>query len=400
MVLQNLSLVHRVNLEGEIYLTVRLFHDTFNPCKKLNVTSRKIKELENIESLEKSGDIVVYDLDKAKKQKNKHISELIRYTNNYQPLMLIKKSFGEHLSKMLAEEQDKSKAIEAELVEEEIQNGKVNSDISKLVRINDEGKVFAREIWSFLESKSDYRKWFKRRADDLGLKIPNDYKVVIFDLPNQGTPKIEHEISIDLGKELAMLERNERGKQLRKYFIEAEKKLRQVAQASRLESEPQEQTIETKLAQAAIAAKKLKEIYDITGVKGAGASDAIYKFLNQEYQINLVTPDANAQQELPTLSELPPAHSEWVTPTKLGGYLGKIAEKSISGKEMNQILCEAKLQKGSGPRGGAPFTPTEKAKGLYAQTQTHISNHNGTKLKQSLVWDLEKTAEIMIDYVQ
>ena len=67
---------------------------------------------------------------------------------------------------------------------------------------------------------------------------------------------------------------------------------------------------------------------------------------------------------------------------------------------MNKLLCEAELQKGSGPRGGAPFTPTDKAQGLYARTQTQISNHNGTTFKPSLVWDLEKTAEIMIDYVQ
>ena len=280
MVLQNLSLVHRVNLEGEIYLTARLFHDTFNPCKKLNITTRKIKELENIDSLEKSGDIVVYDLDKAKIRKNKHISELIRYTNNYQPLMLIKKNFGEQLSKMLAEEQCQAERVEAEIIDEH--------SISTIVKISDDGKCLARDIHDFLKVKTRYNDWIKRKIADLELKKDNDYKVLIFECPNDGTPQIDHEISLDLGKEMAMLERNKRGKLLRKYFIEAEKKLRQVAQVSRLKPEPQEQSIESKLANAAVAAKKLKEIYDITGVKGAGASDAIYKFLNQEYQISRV----------------------------------------------------------------------------------------------------------------
>ena len=38
---------------------------------------------------------------------------------------------------------------------------------------------------------------------------------------------IEYHITLDMAKELSMVERNEKGKQARKYFIECEKKLTQ-----------------------------------------------------------------------------------------------------------------------------------------------------------------------------
>ena len=412
MITKNSKLNQTVNLGGKTFITARKFHEESEPFGSQGVTNRKIKELDIFKEMVKKKKIIIYDLEQAKKEQNNHIAALIR-DNRYLPVMLIEKKIADDLIAELAEDHvgrhTSSEAIVADIVRDapniETSSKKSESDFTEIataVRINEDGMVLSSDIHGFLGVKTEEAKWIKRRLEDIQAEKDNDYTVVIFDDGKSGARvKMNFYLTLDTAKEVMMMERRStKAKQLRKYLIAAEKKLRQVAKASRLEPEPQEQTIEAKLAQAAIAAKKLKEIYDITGVKGAGASDAIYKFLNQEYQINLVTPDANAQQELPTLNELPPAHSQWVTPTKLGGYLGKLAEKVILGKEMNQLLCQAELQKSSGPRGGAPFTPTEKAKGLYAQTQTHISNHNGTKLKQSLVWDLEKTAEIMIDYVQ
>ena len=400
MILESVKLVHIVKISGKPYMTVRLFHDKYEPSKGLNVTSRWLKELDCYDELLKSGKIVVYDIDRAKAEKNKPIIGLIRHINNYQPLMFILQEFGQELNDLLLNRQE-CEVVEPEVVEKSNEQGDEGfSRLSTLVKIEQDGWVRAESVWESLEINTPYRKWFPRRVNDLDLKNPNDYREDIFVHHNNGTSKTIHMVRIDIAKEMAMLERNKRGKLLRKYFIEAEKKLRQVAHLSQLKPAPEAESIEARLTHAATAAKKLKEIYDITGVKGAGASDAIYKFLNQEYQINLFTPEIETQQEVPTQKELPPAHSQWVTPTKLGAYLGKIAEKSISGKEMNQLLCQGELQRASGPRGGAPFSPTDKAQGLYAKTQTQISNHNGTTLKPSLVWDLEKTAEIMIDYVQ
>lgn len=46
--------------------------------------------------------------------------------------------------------------------------------------------------------------------------------------PTGGRSRIEYALSLDMAKEISMLEGNEKGKQARRYFIECEKRLRQV----------------------------------------------------------------------------------------------------------------------------------------------------------------------------
>lgn len=55
-----------------------------------------------------------------------------------------------------------------------------------------------------------------------------DYSTVEISTFAGGTPKKEHIIKLDVAKEMAMLERNEKGKQVRRYFIELEKKYKTV----------------------------------------------------------------------------------------------------------------------------------------------------------------------------
>jgi phage anti-repressor protein len=45
--------------------------------------------------------------------------------------------------------------------------------------------------------------------------------------PTDGRPSVEHTLSLDMAKELSMVERNAKGKQARQYFIECERRLRQ-----------------------------------------------------------------------------------------------------------------------------------------------------------------------------
>ena len=45
-----------------------------------------------------------------------------------------------------------------------------------------------------------------------------------------GRPEVDFVLTLDMAKELAMVERNEKGRQIRQYFIWAETKLRALAQ--------------------------------------------------------------------------------------------------------------------------------------------------------------------------
>ena len=86
----------------------------------------------------------------------------------------------------------------------------------------------ARSLHAFLESKQQYSHWIKDRINEYGFTQDEDY-LVITERTN-GRPRKEYHITLDMGKELGMVERNERGRQIRKYFIECERRATQPKQ--------------------------------------------------------------------------------------------------------------------------------------------------------------------------
>ena len=82
--------------------------------------------------------------------------------------------------------------------------------------------VNARDLWKFLESKQDFSTWIKRRIEKYEFIEGQDYLLHKFveQLPSGAKHCIEYLISLDMAKELAMVENNERGRQARQYFIE------------------------------------------------------------------------------------------------------------------------------------------------------------------------------------
>lgn len=102
--------------------------------------------------------------------------------------------------------------------------------MTELIKINEtEGKktVSARELHQKLEVKSQYRDWFKRMVD-YGFEENKDYTTIAQKKATaQGNESVykEHFISIDMAKEICMIQRSEIGKKFRQYFIECEKQL-------------------------------------------------------------------------------------------------------------------------------------------------------------------------------
>ncbi|MBQ7404217.1 MAG: antA/AntB antirepressor family protein [Lentisphaeria bacterium] len=86
--------------------------------------------------------------------------------------------------------------------------------------------VNARELWEKLGSKRQFGNWIKEKLSDF--EEGTDYtinKIVNGEKDGKFKPK-EYTITLDTAKHLAMLERNETGKKIRQYFIEAEKRFR------------------------------------------------------------------------------------------------------------------------------------------------------------------------------
>jgi len=87
--------------------------------------------------------------------------------------------------------------------------------------------VDARELWAALEVKTEFKDWINRRIDGYGFVEGKDFCSYLSESTG-GRPCKEYALTIDMGKEVAMLEGNERGKEVRRYFIEAEKKSRTI----------------------------------------------------------------------------------------------------------------------------------------------------------------------------
>ena len=98
------------------------------------------------------------------------------------------------------------------------------------VYVTDTGEkvVYGTELHEVLKVKSRYREWIDRRLADIDAVEYEDFEAAEISAPS-GQSRKEHIIRLDTAKEMAMLERNDIGKQVRKYFIEVEKRHKQAA---------------------------------------------------------------------------------------------------------------------------------------------------------------------------
>ena len=100
--------------------------------------------------------------------------------------------------------------------------------MNELIKIetNEHGepRISGRELHSFLEVETPYTIWFPRMAE-YGFAEGEDYVTNLLDRSDgkAGKPKTDHALTIDMAKELCMIQRTERGKQARQYFLQVEK---------------------------------------------------------------------------------------------------------------------------------------------------------------------------------
>jgi anti-repressor protein len=113
------------------------------------------------------------------------------------------------------------------------------NDLVKVTKHENLGNsVNARELWFFLESKQRFTDWIKNRVEKYEFVEKQDYivhKFMISPEQDNQVDKIEYIISLDMAKELAMVENNDRGKRIRKYFIAVEKKFQELNKPSEID---------------------------------------------------------------------------------------------------------------------------------------------------------------------
>ncbi len=86
--------------------------------------------------------------------------------------------------------------------------------------------VNARLLHEFLDVGKDFSNWIKDRIEQYKFIEHQDFEVFagIGENPKGGRPAKEYSITIDMAKELSMVERTEKGKSARQYFIECERR--------------------------------------------------------------------------------------------------------------------------------------------------------------------------------
>jgi len=140
-----------------------------------------------------------------------------------------------------------------------MQNNDSGSDLIKLHQqtIGDQRvpTVSARHLHSFLEVGKHFRTWIQDRIAAFGFVEGQDYVIIENEFrpdlgeTSGGRPAKEYFLTIDMAKELSMVERNEKGRQARRYFIECERRM--------MDGTPPLMTREQQIAQALLLSQQI-----------------------------------------------------------------------------------------------------------------------------------------------
>lgn len=104
--------------------------------------------------------------------------------------------------------------------------------------------VNARDLFNFLESKQEFSNWIKDRIEKYGFTDGVDFTTIL-SKSTGGRPLKEYHLTIDMAKQMSMVENNLKGNQARRYFIEVEKRYLNTKQMTDDEIVLQALTIQT-----------------------------------------------------------------------------------------------------------------------------------------------------------
>lgn len=138
--------------------------------------------------------------------------------------------------------------------------------------------VNARELHEFLEVGKDFTTWIKDRLEKYGFFENEDFIVFPENGENLtgGRPKTEYILTLDTAKEIAMVQNNEKGSKARKYFIEVEKRYKQLKKPKCIEDvlieslqemKNMRQQVEIVKQQAAAVKGELQGIRDVVEIR-------------------------------------------------------------------------------------------------------------------------------------
>ena len=202
--------------------------------------------------------------------------------------------------------------------------------------------VDARNIWKWLNVSSRFTDWIKRRINDGQFEENLDYlsvtqKKVTDKINGLSTDTSVYHISIDMAKHLCMLERNEKGKQARQYFLRCEEKLKESQQE--LASNPFNFVeLGNDMGQVDVAIRRnqkltRRRLVSVLARKLQCGNIWIRRLTNEIYQTLLGCPEANAANFRQHMN-LPQVSAAYLTRDQLEGHVQIL----VSGIEQTMLI--------------------------------------------------------------
>ena len=228
--------------------------------------------------------------------------------------------------------------------------------MNELIKVNytesEQPTVSGRELHEALGVETPYTIWFPRMSE-YGFIENEDYVTFLLDRSDgkAGKPRTDHAITIDMAKEICMIQRSEKGKQFRQYFIEVEKRWN---------------TPEAVMARALqFANKQLDKIKEVN--KQLETTVAV-----QTQQISELKPKASYYDVILNCKDL-------VSTTEIAKDYGK------SAKWLNTLLNTLGVQF---KQGGIWLLYKKYAERGYTSTKTHnyLDENGGTHAKVHTYW--------------
>ena len=133
----------------------------------------------------------------------------------------------------------------------------MNELIETITRDDGTIAVSGRELHDFLEVDTRFNDWFQRMAE-YGFTEGQDFYSFLSKTPSGGRPSTDYVMTLDMAKEVAMIQRTDKGKQARQYFIAVEKRYKQLAALPRTPEEKLALTME-------VATRAVKRIEKLDG---------------------------------------------------------------------------------------------------------------------------------------
>lgn len=234
--------------------------------------------------------------------------------------------------------------------------------MNDIIKIHDgDFPVDARELYEFLEVGRDFSTWIKKRIGKYSFEANVDYILTLTRTgERQNVTKHDYYLTLDTAKEIAMVENNDRGRQARRYFIEVEKRYKQMQDATAL---PQPGTV------ASLHREAAKLLTEVAGVKPGIAAAAAYSQIEKR-----TGEDMSEYKKL-----LPPAEHEtgFLNATEVGKRVG-----GLSARKLNQVLLELGFQyQEEDSKGRKIWRLTDEGKQYGEEMPYERNGHTGYQIR-------------------